>query len=173
MLQRSGWNEGEGLGAHVVRARARRDVDERASSSVKVEEDVADVQSTRKVIDLTLSDSEASEDVFEDYEVIQGSVQTQAYTGEASTMQRSLLAPLPTVLKADRLGIGLKAKTEGPYKRSKKRVTHNATALAAHIRSAEEMRRNKGAVGKGRRGFAKMHKREEDRRKTMLAYLNE
>ena len=176
MLQRSGWNEGEGLGAHVVRPWAPRDIDERASSFVKVEEDVTDIQSTREVIDLTLSDSEASEDAFEDYDVIQGSVQTQAYTGEASashSMQRSLLTPLPTVLKADRLGIGLKAKTEGPYKRSKKRVTHNAAALAAHIRSAEEMRRNKVAVGRGRRGFAKIHKREEDRRKTMLAYLNE
>lgn len=175
MLQRSGWNEGEGLGAHVVRSRARDVGDERASSPVKVEEDVAGVQSTPEVIDLTLSDSEVSEDAFEDYDIVQGSVQTEAYAGEASAshMQRSLLTPLPTILKADRLGIGLKAKTEGPYKQSRKRVTHNAAALAAHIRSAEEMRRNKGAVGKGRRGFAKIHKREEDRRKAMLAYLNE
>jgi len=80
---------------------------------------------------------------------------------------------LPTVLKADRLGIGLKAKTEGPYRQSKKRVTHNAAALAAHIRTAEEMRRKKAEVGRGKRGYAKMHRREEDRRKLMLAYLNE
>ena len=176
MLQRSGWNEGEGLGAHVVRLRAR-DVGECALPSVKMEEDVGDMQDTREVIDLTLSDSEASEDAFEDYDVLQGSVGTQAYhdTGEASAshMQRSLLTPLPTILKADRLGIGLKAKTEGPYKQSRKRVTHNAATLAAHIRSAEEMRRNKAAVGKGRRGFAKIYKREENRRKAMLAYLNE
>ncbi|KAH0832053.1 hypothetical protein J3R83DRAFT_12961 [Lanmaoa asiatica] len=160
MLQRSGWNEGEGLGAHVRRAVARtRDVGEYA----------------REVIDLTRSDSEASEDELEGYDVTQGSVHTQASTGEASAshMQRSLLTPLPTILKADRLGIGLKAKTEGPYKESKKRVTHSAAALAAHIRFAEEMHRKKAAFGKGRRGFAKVHKREEDRRKAMLAFLNE
>lgn len=169
MLQRSGWNEGEGLGAHVIRPSAARarDVDEHASSSVKVEDDA------REVIDLTGSDSEASEDVLEDYDVMQGSVHTQAAGQESASLQRSLLTPLPTILKADRLGIGLKAKTEGPYKQSKKRVTHSAAALAAHIRSAEETRRKKAAFGKGRRGFAKAHKREEDRRKTMLAFLNE
>jgi len=133
-----------------------------------------------EVVDLTLSDSDsdsdsgASEDVaFEECDVVQASVQTQPYTGDASHIQRSLLTPLPTVLKADRLGIGMKAKTEGPYKQSKKRVTHNAAALAAHIRSAEEMRRSKAAFGKGKRGFAKIHKKEEDRRKAMLAYLHE
>ena len=174
MLQRSGWNEGEGLGAHVTRSVApARDVDHLASSSVRVEKDVIDIQ-TREVIDLTLSDSEASENAFGGSEVIPESVQTQV-AGEASGshMQRSLLTPLPTILKADRLGIGLKAKTEGPYGQSRKRVTHNAAALAAHIRSAEEMRRKKAEVGKGRRGFAKVHKREEDMRKSMLAYLNE
>ncbi|KAF8442928.1 hypothetical protein L210DRAFT_921626 [Boletus edulis BED1] len=157
MLQRGGWNEGEGLGAHVG--------------------DVTDVQmNAPEVIDLTLSDSEASEDAaLEEEDDIQELGQTQPYTGgvSASHMQKSLLTPLPTVLKADRLGIGMKAKTEGPYKQSKKRVTHNAAALAAHIRSAEEMRRSKAAVGKGKRGFAKIHKREEDRRKAMLAYLQE
>ncbi|KAG6377085.1 hypothetical protein JVT61DRAFT_1136 [Boletus reticuloceps] len=182
MLQRGGWNEGEGLGAHVVRRVARAkdvDVDERPrpSSCVEVEEDVADVQTNApEVIDLTLSDSEASEDAtFEEEDDIQELGQTQPYTGDvsASHMQKSLLTPLPTILKADRLGIGMKAKTEGPYKQSKKRVTHNAAALAAHIRSAEEMRRSKAAVGKGKRGFAKIHKREEDRRKAMLAYLQE
>lgn len=174
MLQRSGWNEGEGLGAHVVRRVARaRDVDERALSSAEVEEDVAGALNAPEVIDLTLSGSETSEDGWEDYGVIQ-SVQTQA-TEEASAShtQRSLLTPLPTVLKADRLGIGLKAKTEGPYRQSKKRVTHSAAALAAHIRSAEEMRRHRALVGRGKRGFAKAHKIKEDRRKVMLAYLNE
>lgn len=162
MLQRSGWNEGEGLGAHVIRPSVAR------ARDVNVDE------YTREVIDLTHSDSEASEDALEDCDATQGAVQTQV-AGEASAshMQRSLLTPLPTILKADRLGIGLKAKTEGPYKQSKKRVTHNAAALAAHIRSAEETRRKKAAFGKGKRGFAKVHKREEDRRKMMLAYLNE
>ncbi|KAF8133781.1 hypothetical protein EV363DRAFT_1161259 [Boletus edulis] len=173
MLQRGGWNEGEGLGAHVVRRVARaKDVDERPRPSSYVQ------MNAPEVIDLTLSDSEASEDDAleeEEEDDIQELGQTQPYTGgvSASHMQKSLLTPLPTVLKADRLGIGMKAKTDGPYKQSKKRVTHNAAALAAHIRSAEEMRRSKAAVGKGKRGFAKIHKREEDRRKAMLAYLQE
>ena len=163
MLQRSGWNEGEGLGAHVARA-------EQPVVAHIVESGVSDVEMTPEVVDLTLEDSE---DALEDVDVVPPSVQTQATEASGSHMPRSLLAPLPTVLKADRLGIGLKAKTEGPYKRSKKRVTHSAAALAAHIRSAEELRRMKAELGKGKRGFAKVHKREEDRRKSMLAYLNE
>ena len=66
-----------------------------------------------------------------------------------------------TILKSDRLDIGLKAKTEGPYKQSKKRVTHNQAALASHIRAAEGMRRKRAEVGRGRRGFAKVRRREE------------
>lgn len=168
MLQRSGWNEGEGLGAHITRSAARARDDD--NLSCRLEKDLTDTQTTREVIDLTLSDSETLEDALEDSP---GSVQTQA-TEEtfASHMQRSLLTPLPTILKADRLGIGLKAQTEGPYKQSKKRVTHNAAALAAHIKSAKELRRKRAEVGKGRRGFAKVHKREQDWRKSMLAYLN-
>jgi hypothetical protein len=87
--------------------------------------------------------------------------------------QKSLLTPIATILKSDRLGIGLKAKTEGPYKQSKKRITHNQAALASHIRAAEELRRKKAEVGRGRRGFAKVRKREEKERKQMLAYLND
>jgi len=113
--------------------------------------------------------------VLEDDDIIQGLVQTHVPNDQASAShaQRTLLTPLPTVLKADRLGIGLKAKTEGPYKQSKKRVTHGVAALAAHIRSAQGMRKKKAAFGKGRRGFAKAHRREEDKRKATLAYLNE
>ena len=54
---------------------------------------------------------------------------------------KALLTPLPTVLKPDRLGIGLKAKKVGPYKASQKRVTHNAAAaLAAHMKVNEQSR---------------------------------
>ncbi|KIJ17743.1 hypothetical protein PAXINDRAFT_161871 [Paxillus involutus ATCC 200175] len=158
MLQRSGWNEGEGLGAHV---------EEMESGTPEVQQ----------VIDLTQSDSDdESEDGFEALRnaVPRRPLPTQTPGASAAPhMQKSLLTPLPTVLKADRLGIGLKAKTEGPYKQSKKRVTYNAAALAVHIRAAEEMRRKKAEVGRGKRAFAKIRKREEDRRKLMLAYLNE
>ncbi|KAF8835635.1 hypothetical protein BDN67DRAFT_975056 [Paxillus ammoniavirescens] len=188
MLQRSGWNEGEGLGAHVTRPAAdtmedcmklsvRQSLSRTNLSSVKVEEMESGTQEIREVIDLTQSDSEdESEDGLEALRnaVPQRPLPTQTPgASTASHMQKSLLTPLPTVLKADRLGIGLKAKTEGPYKQSRKRVTHNAAALAVHVRAAEEMRRKKAEVGRGKRGFAKIRKGEEDRRKLMLAYLNE
>lgn len=84
-----------------------------------------------------------------------------------------LLTPLPAVLKSDRLGIGLKAKTEGPYRSSVRRVTHNAAALAAHVRAGEDLRRTQHRFGKGRRAFAREEHLERERRQTMMAYLSE
>jgi len=46
------------------------------------------------------------------------------------------------------------AKTEGPYRSSVKRVTHNAASLAAHLNAAEDMRRTQRELGKDRRAFA-------------------
>ncbi|KAF9221026.1 hypothetical protein BS17DRAFT_738711 [Gyrodon lividus] len=188
MLQRCGWNEGEGLGAHVTRpltdtkedcteSSIRRSVSQINLSSVKAEETESNIREIREVIDLTQSDSE--DETEDGFGALHNAVPQKPLpiqncgASSVSHMQKSLLTPLPTVLKADRLGIGLKAKTEGPYKQSKKRVTHNTAALATHIRAAEEMRKKKAEVGKGKRGFAKVHKQEEDRRKLMLAYLNE
>jgi len=87
--------------------------------------------------------------------------------------QTALLTPLPTVLKSDRLGIGLKAKTEGPYHSSVKRVTHNAAALAAHVKAAEDRRRTQRLLGKGHRAFARADRLERERRENMMAYLSE
>jgi hypothetical protein len=84
----------------------------------------------------------------------------------------ALLTPIATVLKSDRLGIGLKAKTVGPYKASQKRITHNDRALAAHIRTQEQLRQRQRIDGRGARGFARRHKREEDSRRELIAYLN-
>jgi len=86
---------------------------------------------------------------------------------------KALLTPLPTVLKSDRLGIGLKAKIVGQYKVPQKRVTHNAAALAAHTRANEERRLFKQKVGRGSRGFARAEKNENEKRKGLLAYLNQ
>ena len=86
---------------------------------------------------------------------------------------KALLTPLPTVLKSDRLGIGLKAKKVGPYKASQKRVTHNAAALAAHVKANEERRLFRQNVGRGTRGFGRAEKRESEKRKKLLAYLNQ
>ncbi len=85
---------------------------------------------------------------------------------------RALLTPLPTILKSDRLGIGLKAKRIGPYGESVKRVTHSQAALGAHAKKNEEIRRLKTQVGRGRRGFERVHKKETIDRRTLLAYLN-
>ncbi|KAF8737735.1 hypothetical protein AX14_012401 [Amanita brunnescens Koide BX004] len=91
---------------------------------------------------------------------------------ETAYGRRALLTPLATTLKSDRLGIGLKAKTVGPYKESKKRVTHNAAALAAHIRGAEELRKRKKKLGRGRKGFEREYKKGAMKREMMLAYMN-
>ncbi|KAI6147237.1 hypothetical protein BKA82DRAFT_9700 [Pisolithus tinctorius] len=193
MLQRSGWSEGEGLGAHAARRTeavklGKEEVKDAPSLSAcrdnvglakgKDPSVVAPERAATNVIDLTQSDSESEEEPDEDLETFEPTTMHERTStqslDEASAphSQKSLLTPIPTVLKADRLGIGLKAKTEGPYKRSKKRVTHNAAALAAHIRASKEMQRKKAEVGRGSKGFARLHRREEERRKSMLAYLN-
>ncbi|KAI6042642.1 hypothetical protein EDC04DRAFT_2866620 [Pisolithus marmoratus] len=178
MLQRSGWSEGEGLGAHAARRTRVVELSKEikgASAERKDSGVIAHERAATDVIDLTQSDSESDEEPGVDFETSEATPTPVQPLDESSAphSQKSLLTPIPTVLKADRLGIGLKAKTEGPYKRSKKRVTHNAAALAAHIRASEEMQRKKAEVGRGSRGFAKLHKRQEERRKRMLAYLND
>jgi len=128
-----------------------------------------------EVIDLTASDSEGEDsgewsNVYEDTD-IQTATSIPLPSKEPHS-QKALLTPIPIILKSDRLGIGLKAKTVGPFKASRKRVTHSAAAMAAHLRAAEETKKKKREWGRGRRGFEKLHRREEDRRKHMLAYLN-
>ena len=86
---------------------------------------------------------------------------------------RALLTPIATVLKSDRLGIGLKAKTVGPYKISQKRVTHNAAVLAMHTKTSKESRRRRELFGRGRRGFERRHKKEEEHRQAMIAHLKQ
>ena len=189
MLQRSGWNEGEALGPDVIRRsssmpnfdkgkrrgdRVTREVLELKSQGC---DDVSELREVA-VVDLTLSDSDSDIDdpnldvrefVFQDFPPEKAPsvhISSSAHGGTA------LLTPLATTLKSDRLGIGLKAKTVGPYKASKKRVTHNTASIAAHIRAAEANRRQKHEYGRGRRGYDKLRKREEVERKRLLAYIN-
>ena len=91
-------------------------------------------------IDLTRSDTEEDEDE-EDEEDDRNNdspvspasadddptrtTSTSTTVSDPRGTQTALLTPLPTVLKSDRLGIGLKAKTEGPYRSSVKRVTRS------------------------------------------------
>ncbi|RDX49891.1 hypothetical protein OH76DRAFT_1403129 [Lentinus brumalis] len=185
MLQQSGWSEGEALGASAPRRtltqkalekRPARTILDDPELSVKMEErevllgdDDDEVREVRKVevVDLTLSDSDED---------------TDKQTAPGTALERpaivpshnptALLTPIATVLKSDRLGIGLKAKTVGPFKESKKRVTHNQAALAAHVRTTEEMRIRKSLLGRGTNSFARLAKAEAESRKRLLANLN-
>ena len=190
MLEQQGWVEGEGLGATAPRQADLRGASARTVASmsgkrkgkevhrslVKQEErEVAldsdgEITMIKKVevVDLTLSDSD--EDDSPVYEPPPTSSIPIDSNGGAHS--KPLLTPIATVLKSDRLGIGLKAKKVGPYKESKKRITHNQAALARHIREAEEMRRMKTLVGRGTRGFARLAKADSEHRRQLLASLN-
>ncbi|KAI0087836.1 hypothetical protein BDY19DRAFT_1010758 [Irpex rosettiformis] len=194
MLQQQGWSEGEGLGANVIHRAAHNTTDQKrpitsssrskseaASVPVKTERQEVQLDSDGEiyemrhveVVDLTLTDSDSDVEKMEDRAVEPaGSLVSASHSREPSPHSKPLLTPIPTILKSDRLGIGLKAKKVGPYKESKKRITHNQAALAAHIRATEEMRRMKNLVGRGSRGFARMAKAESDQRRQLLATLN-
>jgi hypothetical protein len=172
MLQKSGWNEGEGLGSSVVRrndpvSSTSRTGKKREAESEEDDENIIEAPLNADVIDLTLSDSDAEDG----FNAISPS---PSITGcpVLDHGGKALLTPLPTTLKSDRLGIGLKAKKSGPYRSSQKRVTHNAAAMAAHIKASEDLRKIKSKVGRGSRGFAKLKKWESAKRQNFLAYLN-
>lgn len=197
MLERSGWNEGEALGPDVARRTRVTEDEERLTArkrrhktfleETEVKEETIDVPvagqtddditEIRKValIDLTLSDSEDednSDSENDEAGKIEGTISPTPVPASPSG-RKALIIPLPTVLKSDRLGIGLKAKTVGPYKESRKRITHSAAAIAAHVRAAEDARRRKDKYGKGKRGLAREREQERLSRQRMLAYLNE
>lgn len=198
MLQQQGWAEGEGLGAAaprqadlrgasamtVANASAKRKGKEVDRSLVKQEErEVAldsdgEISIVKKVevIDLTFSDSDeddVQQEVEDDEPADEPSpTSSSLIVPEGDAHSKPLLTPIATVLKSDRLGIGLKAKTVGPHKESKKRITHNQAALARHAREAEEMRRMKALVGRGMRGFARLAKADSEHRRQLLASLN-
>ncbi|KAF8349470.1 hypothetical protein F5887DRAFT_1059695 [Amanita rubescens] len=178
MLQKSGWSEGEALGPDVLRWKRKTDEmngdlfrDERSGANVRVwgkgmgmgngKWPPLDVNQVRpkEVIDLTSSDSGSDGE----HEVDADDPEKPAKIVKSEFVEREFHGPL---------GIGLKAKTFGPYKESKKRVTHSAAALAAHIRGAEELRKQKNAMGRGRKGFERQYKRAAMKREMMLAYMN-
>ncbi|KAK7469300.1 hypothetical protein VKT23_003784 [Stygiomarasmius scandens] len=193
MLQNSGWSEGEALGPDVIRRSRRPDFDLEDGSreykkqrvikqeEVELSTEDADVKEIRSVsvIDLTLSDDDA-DDVGDGVDENSDQNRDEDDIGRLSASdentsghgRKALITPLTTVLKSDRLGIGLKAKTEGPYKSSVKRVTHNAAALAAHLQNTENTKQRKQMYGHGRRGIAREYKEEQMKRQQMLAYFN-
>ncbi|EJC98485.1 uncharacterized protein FOMMEDRAFT_171097 [Fomitiporia mediterranea MF3/22] len=194
MLQKSGWEEGEALGrasrnraglGYSVKGKEREvgrnggvDDDGEVEEVKAVKQEVVDATvDENEIIDLTGLDDESPElgDTFTNRSV--QSIRTATLSISNNDIDHSphaLLTPLPTILKSDKLGIGLKAKTIGTgiHREPVKRVTHSQAALAAHIRASEEQRRVKKLMGRGRRGFERVRKREEDGRKRLLAYLN-
>ncbi|KAJ7935727.1 hypothetical protein B0H13DRAFT_1949513 [Mycena leptocephala] len=179
MLQNSGWSEGEPLGPDVVRRptlhgdTALEDmIATNRGNQVRrlVKEEALDRPIGKKIgsfvpeeiIDLTMSDSESSDE--SDTEQVVDHNNTPVSIGAEGSSRKALITPIATVLKSDRLGIGLKAKT--------KRVTHNAAAMLAHTKAAEELRKQKQRMGRGHRGFARQRKAEEANRKELLAYMN-
>ncbi|KAF8158866.1 hypothetical protein K438DRAFT_326864 [Mycena galopus ATCC 62051] len=183
MLQNSGWSEGEPLGPDFARRPSARDIasqDMIATLSGNPMETMVKVEAldgptgNRKgtvvpteIIDLTMSDSESEESGVDEQNIDNASI-----GGHAGPSRKALITPISTVLKSDRLGIGLKAKTIGPYKASQKRITHNAAAMAAHVKAAEALRKQKKLTGRGHRGFARQRKIEEANRRNLLAYMN-
>lgn len=193
LLQQQGWTEGEGLGATAprradLRRTSTKGVVNRKGKAVgrsPVKQEEREVQldldgeismiKNVEVVDLTLSDTDDKdiddiEEVGPPGEPPAGPSSSIVEDGDAHT--KPLLTPIPTILKSDRLGIGLKAKTVGPYKESKKRITHGQAALLRHAREAEEMRRLKALVGRGSRGFARLAKADSEHRQQLLASLN-
>lgn len=193
LLERQGWNEGEGLGPGIARRPqvilhphsrptnvvvVKKEEPEMREVEVQWSDDIQEIRKV-DVIDLTEEDDDDDEPL-EDDELDQLASQIRPSMQQPPTTvsydpyaPKALLTPIAVVLKSDRLGLGLKAKTEGPYKSSQKRVTHGAAAIASHLKAAEEVRRRKKETGRGTRGFAKQNKREAEKRKHMLALLNE
>lgn len=174
MLQAKGWIEGEVLGSSR-RPRAPRAGlgSSRQSESIYEEEVELDDEITElrrsEVLDLTMSSDDDSNE--EDEEL---AIEENSFTNHDATdsTRVALVTPLATVLKADRLGIGLKAKTEGPYRASKKRITHGQAAIAAHIRVSNAVKRQKATFGRGRNGLARQNKRQQVERQDLIQYLN-
>ena len=199
MLQRKGWREGEGLGSARVEQRPRegRGVKRCVGGALQQEHgteahksalrppvhpaitrmdnmnpEVIDLTSDsehdakRELVDLTLSDSELESDVEPD--LLRSPEISSASSPNVHGM--TLLTPLTTTLKADRLGIGLKAAR--PSSAKAKAVTHTSAALAAHIRAGNQARKEKAGYGRRSRGFARRKRQEERERVGMLAYMN-
>ncbi|VDC00676.1 unnamed protein product [Peniophora sp. CBMAI 1063] len=196
MMQAQGWAEGDVLGPRRARAglgsTPQQSSDRKGKGkaiSVKKEEEYVRTENVlddeeiveikhAPVIDLTLSDSSDEGEEDPSYTLPPSPAATVLTTRSPSPdtdpddPRVALQTPIATRLKADRLGIGLKAKTTGPHKQSVKRVTHNAAALQAHVRASEHARRVRETYGRGRNGHARKDRAEREKRERLLAYMN-
>jgi len=153
-----------------------------------------------EIVDLTLSDDEhsaaeepenASSQVLIKQEAVDEVIHnTESGEGHGGT---ALLTPLSTVLKVDKLGIGLKPKltsassSHGAYRvpvlkstprndyiaAKGFRVTSTQGVLDEIKRREQEEKREREIWGRGRRGKERKRRKEAEERKGLLAYMNE
>ena len=195
MLERKGWQEGEGLGSARVERKHKgglgflKGVNERNTEQRKPVSNLSDADIKpllnnvkHEVIDLTLSDSEFEENTTQ--EVVDftlsdpdlddsdlDDLDSVRLPDDTSSHRTMLLTPIATTLKADRLGIGLKSARHSRSVKAKA-VTHSSAALAAHIRHGNQARVDRARHGRGSRGFARARRKEERERVNLLAYMN-
>lgn len=197
MLQRRGWQEGEGLGSARVERKPKEglgfnkafeaafrdhNTEQLKSFSSPSDLDIKPLLSdvNHEVIDLTLSDSESEENASQ--EVVDLTLSDSDLddsdtarllddNSHSAPHRTTLLTPIATTLKADRLGIGLKAARHSRSIRAKA-VTHTSAALAAHIRHGHQARIDRARHGRGSRGLACAKQKEERGRVDLLAYMN-
>ncbi|KDQ11132.1 hypothetical protein BOTBODRAFT_177603 [Botryobasidium botryosum FD-172 SS1] len=178
MLARNGWVEGEGLGNGQFgpvtgpAAVTPHDTGSSDESLVKlkeeVEEEVVELYTRkgkqRQVIDLTHSSDEDGDDFIPSSAALHSSrLPRRSRPGADPHGPSALLTPLPTILKSDRLGIGLKPK--------RRRVLKDTAEVILQVKR-DEARQKLVERGVGRRGMAKKRKEEERGRTEMLAYMN-
>ncbi|KAF5338947.1 hypothetical protein D9611_008783 [Ephemerocybe angulata] len=157
--------------------------------------------STQAVTRLEVKQEELDEQDLDEYNA---ELHTEASLHEAYPQGHggtALLTPISTILKTDRLGIGLKPKltssavTKGAYRvpvlkdtrRNQARIQSNSNSRSAKgfrvtntqgvldeikRREAEE-KRDREVWGRGRKGKERKRRREEVERKGLLAYMNE
>jgi len=183
MLMKSGWQEGEGLGARPTQVKEestgesgdspRPDKGKRKVSAT-MQETSSDIKTEEPdIIDLTLSDDSDSE---QEPDLLDNHPSSSTRPITTTSGSKPLLTPLPTILKSDRYGLG------HPSNRKKRAITHTAQALRKHVRASEAMRQHQirterlrehqADVGRGARGYARSQKKEARERQGMLAYMN-
>ncbi|KZV73805.1 hypothetical protein PENSPDRAFT_648569 [Peniophora sp. CONT] len=198
MMQAQGWAEGDVLGPRRARAGlgstpqqssdrkgkgkaifVKREDEYIRTENVLDDEEIVEVKHA-PIIDLTLSDSSSEDENDNSFSLPpspappapQSASRSLSPDTDPDDPRIALQTPIATRLKADRLGIGLKAKTSGPYKQSVKRVTHNKAALQEHVRAAEHARKARETFGRGRNGLARKDRAEREKRDRLLAYMN-
>lgn len=191
MLQRKGWEEGEGLGSGRIERKGKRGLgmnkvlkdvfhehaDSKPFSSLsnsrkqRGKQHVIDLtveDGTNEIVDLTLSDDDDSDIDIQGMDHVNDSIPNSAASEHHGI---TLLTPIATTLKADKLGIGLKSRRRRAAK--DRAITHSPSAIAAHIHASKKNRQLfKKRFGRGSRGFAHAKKKEESDRINLLAYLN-